>query len=136
MESVLGPGRESMAGKICERGRLGLELGVKERGSYGYATSRAGRVPGRLTAKPGGPPKHLHNTKNTYISIADIPAHWVALHASVCIRLIRCGLITMLIQTVRITFIHNNAIQNSRLRPRLLQPQASISLQFTSVCTA
>jgi len=27
--------RESMVGKICERG-IGLEAGVKERGSYGW----------------------------------------------------------------------------------------------------
>jgi len=30
-----GAGRESMVGKICERG-IGFEQGVKERGSYGW----------------------------------------------------------------------------------------------------
>jgi len=34
VESVLRP-EESAVGKICERGSLGLEPGVKERGSYG-----------------------------------------------------------------------------------------------------
>jgi len=36
VESALRPGRESMVGKICEKKQVGLEPGVKERGSYGW----------------------------------------------------------------------------------------------------
>jgi len=36
-------GRESMVGKICEKG-IGLEPGVKERGSYGWREWGVDRV--------------------------------------------------------------------------------------------